>query len=62
MLELLISMKNGERLSLEGIQTFLTASEEFRLEANSREEMDGWVGGRWWSRSTGPENGKRKEC
>jgi hypothetical protein len=36
-------MKNGERLSLERIQTFLTASEEFRFEANSREEMYGWV-------------------
>jgi hypothetical protein len=36
-------MKNGERLSLEQIQTFLTASEEFRFEAHSREEMYGWV-------------------
>jgi transposase InsO family protein len=36
-------MKNGERLSLEQIQRFLTASEEFRFEANSREEMYGWV-------------------
>jgi hypothetical protein len=41
--ELIISMKNGERLSLERIQTFLTASEEFRFEANSQEEMYGWV-------------------
>jgi hypothetical protein len=39
----IISMKNGERLSLEQIQIFLTASEEFRFEANSREEMYGWV-------------------
>jgi len=36
-------MKNGERLSLEQIRTFLTASEEFRFEANNREEQYGWV-------------------
>ena len=36
-------MKNGERLSLEQIRTFLSASEEFRFEANNREELYGWV-------------------
>src|SRR6266850_3195341 len=36
-------MKNGERLSLEQIRTFLAASEEFRFEANNREEIYGWV-------------------
>src|SRR5438309_1499631 len=36
-------MKNGERLSLEGIRTFLTASEELRFEANGREEIYDWV-------------------
>ena len=36
-------MKNGERLSLEQIRTFLAASEEFRFEANNREELYGWV-------------------
>ena len=36
-------MKNGERLSLEQIRTFLTASEEFRFAANNREEIYGWV-------------------
>jgi transposase InsO family protein len=36
-------MQNGERLSLEQIQTFLAASEEFRFEANNREEIYGWV-------------------
>jgi transposase InsO family protein len=36
-------MKNGERLSLEQIRTFLAASEEFRFEANNREEVYGWV-------------------
>jgi hypothetical protein len=36
-------MPNGERLSLEQIRTFLAASEEFRFEANSREEVYGWV-------------------
>ncbi len=36
-------MQNGERLSLEQIRTFLTASEEFRFEANNREEIYGWV-------------------
>ena len=36
-------MKNGERLSLAQIQTFLAASEEFRFEANNREEIYGWV-------------------
>jgi transposase InsO family protein len=38
-------MKNGERLSLEQIRTFLAASEEFRFEANNREEIYGWVTG-----------------
>jgi transposase InsO family protein len=37
-------MKNGERLSLEQIGGFLAASEEFRFEANNREELYGWVG------------------
>ena len=37
-------MKNGERLSLEQIGEFLSASEEFRFEANNREELYGWVG------------------
>jgi transposase InsO family protein len=36
-------MQNGERLSLEQIRTFLAASEEFRFEANNREEIYGWV-------------------
>jgi len=36
-------MRNGERLSLEQIRTFLTASEEFRFEANNREEVYSWV-------------------
>ncbi|HLG96613.1 MAG TPA: hypothetical protein VKX49_09925 [Bryobacteraceae bacterium] len=36
-------MKNGERLSLEQIRTFLTASEEFRFEASNREEVYNWV-------------------
>ena len=40
---LIISMKNGERLSLEEIRTFLAASEGYRFEANSREEMYGWI-------------------
>jgi hypothetical protein len=40
---LIISMKNGERLSLDQIRTFLAASEEFRFEANNREEVYGWV-------------------
>lgn len=41
--ELIVSMKNGERLSLEQIRTFLVASEEFRFEANNREEVYVWV-------------------
>jgi hypothetical protein len=36
---LIISMKNGERLSLEQIQAFLKASEEFRFEASKRKEI-----------------------
>ena len=36
-------MRNGERLSLEQIRTFLAASEESRFEANNREEIYGWV-------------------
>src|SRR5271169_535331 len=41
--ELIVSMKNGERLSLEQIRTFLAASEKFRFEANNREEVYVWV-------------------
>jgi len=37
--ELIVSVKNGGRLSLEQIRTFLAASEEFRFEANNREEI-----------------------
>src|ERR1035438_2034931 len=40
---LIISMQNGERLSLDQIRTFLAASEEFRFEASNREEIYGWV-------------------
>ena len=36
-------MKNGERLSLEQIRTFLAAGEEWRFEASNREEVYGWV-------------------
>lgn len=36
-------MKNGERLSLEQIQAFLKASEEFRFEASKRKELYEWV-------------------
>ncbi len=36
-------MKNGGRLSLEQIREFLAASEEFRFEANNREEIYNWV-------------------
>jgi hypothetical protein len=36
-------MKNGERLGLEQIREFLAASEEFRFEANNREEIYSWV-------------------
>jgi hypothetical protein len=35
-------MQNGERLSLQ-IRMFLAASDEFRFEANNREEVYGWV-------------------
>lgn len=36
-------MRNGDRLSLEQIRTFMAASGEFRFEANNREELYGWV-------------------
>jgi hypothetical protein len=36
-------MRNGERLSVEQVRAFLAASEEFRSEAKSREEIYGWV-------------------
>ncbi len=36
-------MRNGERLSLEQVRAFMTASEEFRFEAKNREEIYGWV-------------------
>jgi transposase InsO family protein len=39
----IVSMKNGERLSLEQIQAFLRASEEFRFEASKRKEIYEWV-------------------
>jgi transposase InsO family protein len=39
----IISMKNGERLSLEQIQAFLQASEEFRFVASKRKEIYEWV-------------------
>jgi transposase InsO family protein len=41
--ELIVSMKNGERLSLEQIRAFLTASEEFRFAAGNRREVYDWV-------------------
>jgi transposase InsO family protein len=40
---LIISMKNGNRLSLEQIRAFLEASEEFRFEARTRKEKYDWV-------------------
>ena len=43
MMALIISMKYGERLSLEQIQAFLQASEEFRFEATKRKEIYEWV-------------------
>jgi hypothetical protein len=39
----IVSMKNGERLSLEQIRGFLKASEEFRFEASKRKEVYEWV-------------------
>src|SRR5947209_1372966 len=36
-------MKNGERLTLDQIQEFLAASEEFRFEAKKRKEKYEWV-------------------
>ena len=36
-------MKSGEKLSLEQIKMFLSASEEFRFEGSNREEVYGWV-------------------
>jgi transposase InsO family protein len=40
---LIISMKSGERLSLEEIRAFLKASEEFSFEASQRKEIYDWV-------------------
>jgi hypothetical protein len=40
---LIISMKSGERLSLEQIRAFLEASEEFRFAARKRKEVYDWV-------------------
>ena len=36
-------MKSGEKLSMEQIKLFPSASEEFRFEASNREEVYGWV-------------------
>ena len=41
--DLNISMKSGERLSMEQVKAFLTASEELRFEAGNREEIYDWV-------------------
>jgi transposase InsO family protein len=40
---LIISMEDGEKLSLEQIRAFLEASEEVRFRAGRREEMCDWV-------------------
>jgi transposase InsO family protein len=42
---LIISMKDGERLSLAQIQAFLEASEEIRFEGSQRKEIYDWVTG-----------------
>ena len=41
--ELIVSVQNGERLSLEQIRAFLQASEEVQFEANHRAEVYAWV-------------------
>ena len=38
-----ISVRNGERLSLEQIRAFLDASEEIEFEAENRQEVYDWV-------------------
>ena len=40
---LIVSMKNGERLSPEQIGAFLNASQEYRFEASQRKEIYDWV-------------------
>jgi hypothetical protein len=40
---LIISMENGETLSLEQIRAFLEASGEVRFQAHDRQELYGWV-------------------
>jgi hypothetical protein len=40
---LLISMKDGERLSLEQIRAFLEASEEVGFKAASQKDLYGWT-------------------
>jgi transposase InsO family protein len=40
---LIISVHNGEKLSLEQVRAFLEASEEVRFEATSRPEVYGWI-------------------
>jgi transposase InsO family protein len=40
---LIISVQASEKLSLEQIQAFLTASDEVRFEGRNREEVYGWV-------------------
>ena len=53
-------MKNGERLSLEQIRTFLAASEEFRFEAKHREEIYGWVRRTMVDQEYGGQKGEAK--
>ena len=38
-----ISVRNGERMSLEQIQPFLEASDEMEFKATDREEVYGWL-------------------
>jgi len=52
-------MKNGERLSLEQIQAFLEASEEFRFAASKRKEIYDWVAGTLVEHEY---NGQRREA
>jgi hypothetical protein len=39
----IVSMKDGERVSLEQIQAFLEASQEVRFEGQERKEVYAWI-------------------
>ncbi len=53
-----IRMNEAEKLSLEAIGRFISASQEIQFEAEERQQLYGWVEEYWSSRST-PSRARR---